>query len=333
MRRAAVVLLCLSVWSCARREEAGSGRQVRIAVGGQAQLVYLPATLAAQLGHYKAEGLDVALSDFAGGAKALESLIGGSTDVVCGFYDHTIQMQAEGRALKAFVVMQRFPGLALVVSPATKRPIERIADLRGGIVGVSSPGSSTSLLFRYLLSREKVDPGQVSEAGIGMSGTAIAAMQHGKVDAAVMADPAITVLERRFGKLKILVDTRTQEGVRAAFGVDEYPAAVLYSTAAWVGQHRETREALARAIRKTLSWMQQHSAEEIAAAMPATFRGDDPALYAETIRKALPMYSTDGRMPASGPEAVERVLRVSLEKVRLAKLDLQATFIPDGGSN
>ena len=57
------------------------------------------------------------LQDFAGGSKALQALVGGSADVVSGFYDHTIQMAAEGRALTAFVTMLRFPGLVLVTSP------------------------------------------------------------------------------------------------------------------------------------------------------------------------------------------------------------------------
>ena len=54
---------------------------------------------------------------FAGGAKALQALVGGSADVVSGFYDHTIQMAAEGREIVAFVTMLRFPGLVLVTSP------------------------------------------------------------------------------------------------------------------------------------------------------------------------------------------------------------------------
>ena len=48
--------------------------KLRIAVGGQTQLVYLPTTLADRLGYYKDEGLDVELQDFQGGAKSLEDV-------------------------------------------------------------------------------------------------------------------------------------------------------------------------------------------------------------------------------------------------------------------
>jgi NitT/TauT family transport system substrate-binding protein len=93
----------LLITSCARHD--GTGTRVRIAIGGQTQMIYLPTTLAQELGYYRDEGIDVELQDFAGGAKALQSLVGGSADVVSGFYDHTIQMAAEGREFVAFVTM------------------------------------------------------------------------------------------------------------------------------------------------------------------------------------------------------------------------------------
>src|SRR4051812_32027911 len=58
--------------------------KVAIAVGGKASFYYLPLTISEQLGYFKAEGLDVEISDFAGGAKALQALVGGSADVVNG---------------------------------------------------------------------------------------------------------------------------------------------------------------------------------------------------------------------------------------------------------
>ncbi|MBI4905999.1 MAG: ABC transporter substrate-binding protein [Acidobacteria bacterium] len=299
---------------------------VKIAVGGQSQLVYLPATLAQQLHHYQQEGLDVSLIDFPGGSKALEALLGGSVDVVCGFFDHIIQLNAEGRSLRSFVTMLRYPGLALVVSPATNRKIEAVADLNGAVVGVSAPGSSTDLFLRYLLRKHSVDPANVSFTGIGMSAGAVAAMERAKVDAAIMADPAIMMLARRTkSNLRILADTRTRTGVKEAFGVEQYPAAVLYSTTGWLEKNAATAAALARAMRKTLAHIQA-SPDAVAAAMPKEFQGDDPSLYAEAVAKALPMYSPDGRMPADGPAAVQRVLAVTLPKVRDAKLDLRATY-------
>src|SRR5438034_3303822 len=172
--------------TCARPPASGAHR-VRLAIGGQNQLTYLPATLARELGFYRDAGLDVELQDHAGGAKSLQALVGGSADVVCGFYDHTIQMAAEGRALVAFVSMLRFPGLVLVTSP--RSPAKTIEDLKGRVAGVTSPGSSSHMLLTFLLRRHGVPVDSVSVTGIGAVATAVAAMEHGTVDAAMMADP------------------------------------------------------------------------------------------------------------------------------------------------
>lgn len=298
---------------------------VRIGVGGQNQLVYLPATLAKQLGYFTEEGVSVELQEFSGGAKALEALMGGSVDVVSGFYDHTIQMAAEGKPLRAFVTMLRYSGNVAVVSPASKK-VARIEDWKGATVGVSAPGSSTHLFAKYLAVRHGLGTEDFSAVGIGLSSGSVAAMERGKVDAAIMTDPALAQLEKRAGKVVILADTRTAQGVKDAFGTETYPASVLYTKPEWINGHTEAARKLAHAIRRTLQWMQAHSPEEIASKMPAEARGDDPALYTESIRRCFAMYSPDGKMPPDGPAAVHQVLSVTLEKVRTAKVNLANTY-------
>jgi NitT/TauT family transport system substrate-binding protein len=315
MIRTAVCFLLLV--GCGGRKAA----DVRIAIGGQAQLIYLPATLAQELGFYRDAGLNVTLLDFPGGAKSLEALMGGSTDVVCGFYDHTIQMAAQGKDLRAFVAMLRYPGLVLA-SPA----IGRIEDLRGKTVGVSAPGSSTHMFLNYLLVTHGMKPDDVSNTSIGMSATAVGAITHNKVDAAIMTDPALAIVRKQMPGLHLLADTRTAEGVRAVFNVDSYPSAVLYSNTQWVEKNRDTAKQLAGAITRTLSWMRSHTPEEIREKMPPSFRTEDAATDVEVLRTAQAMLSLDGKFTPEAVEAVYKVMSTSLESVRSAKIDLGKTY-------
>jgi NitT/TauT family transport system substrate-binding protein len=301
-------------------------RTVRIAVGGQTQLIYLPTTLARELGFYREEGIDAELQDFAGGAKALQALVGGSADVVSGFYDHTIQMAADGREFVAFVAMLRYPGMVIATSPQQASTIVRVADLKGRVVGVTSAGSSSQMLLTYLLQRHGVPADAVSVTSIGTAATAVAAMEYGKVDAGVMADPSFTLVARRNPGVRVLADLRTPAGVKEAFGTDTYPASVLYSSGEWVDANRDTAARLARAIVRTLTWIQTHTPEEIATRMPKAFRGDDEGLYVEALRASMPMFSPDGLMSAAGAEVVRTLLAGSLEKVRAATIDTSKTF-------
>jgi NitT/TauT family transport system substrate-binding protein len=302
------------------------GQTVRIAIGGQTQLVYLPTTLAQELGFYRDEGLNVELEDFAGGSKALQALMGGSADVVSGFYDHTIQMQAEGRDVVSFVSMLRFPGLVLVTSPQAADAVTKIADLSGRIAGVTTAGSSSQLLFTYLLHRNGIAADAVSVTAIGNAATAVAAIEHGRVDAGMMTDPAFTLLLRRNPRVRVLADLRHAEGVKREFGSDTYPASVLYAKGDWIRANRETARRLARAIVRTLDWMQMHSPQNIADKTPAGFRGDDPALYVDALKSSMPMFSPDGRMAADGAESVRALLAASMDTVRNAKIDVAKTY-------
>jgi NitT/TauT family transport system substrate-binding protein len=321
------VVSVVVIQACAGHRE--SGNRVRLAIGGANQMVYLPTTLAQELGFYKAEGLDVELQDFQGGSKALEALVGGSADVVSGFYDHTIQMSADGRQLTAFVNMLRFPGLVLVTSPQSSASITKIEDLNGRVAGVTSAGSSSQMLLTYLLQRHGVPPDRVSITAIGSAATAIAAVEHGKVDAGMMADPAFTLLALRTRGLRVLADLRSADGVRQAFGTSTYPASVLYAPADWIEAHRDTTTRLARAMVNTLHWMHTHTPEQITEKTPKAFRGDDDTLYVEAVSNSMQMFSPDGVMDASGAEAVRALLAESMEKVRNARIDLAKTYTND----
>lgn len=318
-------VLIVLIAACGRATSNGR-LKVRIAIGGQNQMVYLPTTLAQELGFYRDEGLDVDLQDFAGGSKALQALVGGSADVVSGFYDHTIQMAAENRELVAFVTMLRFPGLVLVTSPQAAGSVNRIEDLNGRIAGVTTAGSSSQMLLTNLLQRHGVPADRVSITAIGSAATAIAAIEHGKVDAGMMADPAFTLVAQRNPTVRILADLRTAAGVKEAFGTDSYPASVLYAPGEWVRAHRDVAQHLARAIQRTLQWMHLHSADDIAAKTPKALRGEDDALYVSALKHSMPMFSPDGVMADAGAQAVRALLAASMDTVRNATIDVSKTY-------
>ena len=138
----------------------------------------------------------------------------------------------------SFVVYDRYPGLVLVVSPSHNGEIKSIKDLAGKKVGVSAPGSSTDFFLKYLLKKNGLDPTSAAVIGVGLGATAVAAMQQGQIDAAVMLDPSVTVLQGSYPDLRILSDTRTQKDTLSVFG-GEYPGGALYSTAAWIKSARE----------------------------------------------------------------------------------------------
>jgi NitT/TauT family transport system substrate-binding protein len=321
LSRLAATLLALLLTS----DLAAAQSKVTIAVGGGACLCYLPTVLARQLGEFERAGLAVELVDLKGGSDALRAVLGGSADVVSGYFDHCINLAAKKQALQAFVVYDRYPGEVLVVSPAHTDEIKSIKDLAGKKVGVTAPGSSTDFFLKYLLRKNGLDPAGTSVIGVGIAATAIAAMEQGRIDAAVMLDPAVTVLQAGHPDLRILSDTRTQKDTLNVFG-GEYPGGALYATAAWVASHDKEVEGLTRAILNTLGWIHAHSPEDIMAKMPAEMVGKNKELYLAALRNTIPMYSEAGRMDPKGAEAVLAVFSQSSPEVAKANIDAGKTY-------
>jgi NitT/TauT family transport system substrate-binding protein len=252
-------------------------------------------------------------------------VLGGSADVVSGYFDHTVNLAAKNQIMQSIVVYDRFPGLALVVSPKQTGTIKSIKDLAGKNVGVSAPGSSTDFFLKYIAKKNGIDPTSVAVIGVGLGATAIAAMEQGKVDAAVMLDPAVTLLQGKFKDLTILSDTRTQKDTLAVFG-GEYPGGALYTRADWIASHEKEAQALATAIVNTLKWIHSHKPEEIMAKMPEELVGKDKELYLAALKNTIPMYSETGLMDPKGAEAVLAVFATSSPAVAQAKIDLSKTF-------
>ena len=304
---------------------AAAQSKITVAVGGGACLCYLPTVLAKELGEFDKAGLAVDLVDLKGGSDALKAVLGGSADVVSGYFDHCVNLAAKKQELQAFVVYDRYPGLVLVVSPSHTGEIKSVKDLAGKKVGVSAPGSSTDFFLKYLLKKNGVDPAGVAVIGVGLGATAVAAMEQGQIDAAVMLDPAVTVLQGSHSDLRILSDTRTQKDTLEVFG-GEYPGGALYSTAAWVASHDKEVQALTNAILNTLAWIHTHSAEDIMAKMPAEMVGKNKELYLAALKNTIPMYSETGRMDPKGADAVLAVFSESSPEVAKANVDVTKTF-------
>src|SRR5689334_13290821 len=119
--------------------------KLTIGVGGKSLFYYLPLTIAERQGYFKAEGLDVEILDFPGGARALQALLGGSVDVVSGAYEHTISQQAKGQSIEALFLQGKYSAIVLVMPKAKAGSYKTPKDLKGMKIGVTAPGSSTNM--------------------------------------------------------------------------------------------------------------------------------------------------------------------------------------------
>jgi NitT/TauT family transport system substrate-binding protein len=301
--------------------------KVAIAVGGKAAFYYLPLTISEQLGYFKAEGLEVEISDFAGGSRALQAVVGGSADVVSGAYEHTINLQSKNQMFQAFVLQGRAPQIAVGVSTRAVPTYRSVTDLRGKKIGVSAPGSSTNMVANLVLSRGGVKANEVSFIGVGTSAGALAAMRSGQIDAMSNTDPVMTMLEQK-GEVKIISDTRTLRGTQEVFG-GPMPAGCLYAPLDFVQKHPNTCQALANAIVHGLKWLQTAGPSDIIKTVPESYLLGDRALYLASFNKVREAIALDGLIPEEGAKTALRALASFEAGVKPEKIDLAKTYTND----
>jgi len=325
---AGIILLALS--SCTqptRDSQSNVGpekKRVVLAVGGKTGIAYLPLTIAEQRGLFKAEGLDVDIQDLQGGAKALQAMVGGSAEVVIGYYDHTIQMQAINKTLTAVALLARYPGLVLGVRSDLADQVKQASDLKGKKVGVTALGSSSQFFINHLLSQQGLKPSDISAIGIGANNAAVAAVEQKQVDALVNLDPMIAVLLSR-GLIKILVDTRTERDTVKVYG-GEYPGSALYTSQEFIERYPGATQRLVNAVVKALRWMHGKRPEEIAQSIPESYFAGNKEIYLQGLASSFGTFSPDGRFSEAAPQKVLTVLSMFDEKVAQAKIDLSKTY-------
>src|SRR5215217_4418391 len=303
--------------------QAPEKRKVNVATASLG-LPYLPLIIAQQRKYFADEGLEVEIAAFAGGSKALQSLMGGSSDVASGAYSNTLTMAAKGQKLKNFVVQVRYPALTIAVSKKVGDRYKSLKDLKGMKIGVSAPGSSTHMVVNHLLSKAGLTSNDVSIIGVGTSAGAVAAIQKGEIDAIINSDPVMTKLESD-NAVKVIAETRTLKGTQDLFG-GPYPEAGLYATAEFMAKNPNTIQAMTNAIVRATLWMQNASIEDIAATVPAEYMLGEKGLYLASYKKMHEAHSPDGLITKEGAQIVHDVLAAFLPEVKAANIKVEDTY-------
>ncbi|HWH75958.1 MAG TPA: ABC transporter substrate-binding protein [Candidatus Binatus sp.] len=186
-----VALSSSSVWSA----ELIPLRATYAAIGG----AFAPLWIAQDKGIFNKYGLAVDLK-YMLSATGTQALLSGSVDIV---NPATELVEAGlGGARVAFIIgiLNR-----AVLSVYSKPELKQLTDLRGKVLGVTLPGSTTDLTAKILLQQAGMVPGKdVQITHLQGMPDIITALSQGRIDAGIISAP--TTLKARQAGLKELVD-------------------------------------------------------------------------------------------------------------------------------
>lgn len=298
--------------------------RITVSVDGKASFAYLPLTIAEQLGFFKAEGLDVQVTDFADAASATQALLSGNADICSGSFERTLNLQSKNQMVRAFVLQSRTPQMAFGMSTRSLPNTASMTDLRGKKIGVVALDSAASLMTQLLLVKAGLNAQDVNLLPVGSSGIALNAIRSGQIDALCSADPVMTMLEQK-GDVKIISDTRTLRGTSELFG-GSMPSACLYANSEFVLRHPNTCQALTHAIVHSLKWLQTAGPGDIIKAVPDSYFLGDRAVYLASFNKIRQCISLDGFLPEDGPMTALKALSRFDAGLQQARIDLAKTY-------
>jgi NitT/TauT family transport system substrate-binding protein len=299
--------------------------KVSVAVGGKASFYYLPLTIAERLGYFKDEGIELEISDFEGGSKALQAVVGGSADVVSGAWENTIDQQPKGLNLQGFVLQGRYPMITVGIAKAKAANYKSPKDLKGMKIGVSAPGSSTNRVVLHLLAKDGLKGDDVSIIGVGTSAGVIAAITGGQIDAVSNLDPAMAMLEN-MGAIVVIADTRTAKGTEAVFGSADMPAGALYAPISFIQKNPNTVQAMTNAMVRALLWLQKATPEQVVATVPPEYLLGNKDAYLASYMKLKDAFSPEGSFTEAGAQNTLKYLAAFNPAIKPVDIKLAQTF-------
>lgn len=171
-------VLCAAVEAPAQPKPLG---KVTVGLGVAKTFTFLPAYVAEDLGAWKKRGLEVEIVPFAGDAKLQQGFAAGSVDFALGGVAGSLVAISKGQETRLVGGLANSVTLMGLVAHPDVRTKE---DLKGKIVGVTSPNSVTDILVRYLSKKLTGDAERgIRRAFLGGFQNQVAALKTGQTQA------------------------------------------------------------------------------------------------------------------------------------------------------
>jgi NitT/TauT family transport system substrate-binding protein len=274
---------------------------MKLAVPDMISNSYFPAEAAAELGFFKAEGLDIEVELIFPVDKAYHALRDGAVDFVGGSAHSALAAFPGFHGAKLLCAQAQGMYWFLVMHADLKAKRGDVSVVKGRSIGAApwvEKGLRGLLIEAGIdLDRDKVSiapvPGSLN-AGVNFGVTAAKALEERKIDGFWANGMGAEVAVRR-GIGTVVLDVRRGDGPKECFN---YTAATIATTDDFIARHPDKAAAAVRAIVKTQAALKADVARSTEVGNKL-FPPSEAALIAELIRRDLPYYD-----PSLSPDFV-----------------------------
>jgi NitT/TauT family transport system substrate-binding protein len=297
--------------------------RIKIRLAPMPGIGHLVPELAAGLGYFEQEGIDVEMvnvmnhrdEDF----YSTELLNDGTMDAEICWYQRVVFGVGNDQPAQAVFLIENSPHLTISVTNRLKDEVRSAADFKGRTIADSAGFSTRRYLTDVIISHAGLPPGSYTPAPTALSAKLpllTEALNAGRVDIVACMEPMTTGLLATH-LVTPLYDLSTAEGTRSALG-DVWPARCLYLSPKYIQAHPDRVQRLVNVFVRTMRFINTHTAGEIVAKLaPGYFAPDiNNDLWADykktktaEIAKVLPgMTHGDYSIPPSAAKLACTVL-------------------------
>lgn len=256
---------------------------LKVKAGALAVVGNVPLFLAQEKGFFREEGLDVEIStDVSNPANAVPAILSGELDLITSNSVTFLQAVAKRLPVKFVSAVSSNSAAYTGIYVKDDSAIKSIKDLAGKKVGLLALGGIQHVAFLEAAKKAGTDPGSIEFVELPIQNT-VPALKSGKVDAAGLIEPFITIGGnglRRIGS-----------GLDEGLGAKALVTGVMTSDK-FLGEHADAARGFARAMARAEAYAGDHL-DEVRAILAKIGQTPAPVL----AKVGMPTFRKDSGAP------------------------------------
>ena len=272
-----------------------SAQSVKIALP-VLSLESMPIFIAQDKGFFANHGVEVEVIASRGGGEAMKAFISGDVQFVGTGFPEVGLMRERGVDVELYFAQTS--GVPFALLTRKDLSIKSVADLKGKNIAVTSPGSLTTNMTRYLLKQAGLDPDRdVGLISVGGGGEILGALEGKKVEAAMLFEPFVTVgLQQGFAQMLVDVPER----------LDAFSSSPLATSKAFIDKSPKEARAVFDALTEALTFIHADQAGTLEIAKKKFANADAKVLEA-ALARVEKSYSTDGHFSRANIDETQKI--------------------------
>jgi NitT/TauT family transport system substrate-binding protein len=256
----------------------------------------MPIYVAQDKGFFQKHGADVDVVTSRGGGEAMKTYIAGEVQIIgTGFPEVGLMRAKDVDVVLFFAQTSRVPFGLLGRSDAG---IKSVADFKGKIIAVTSPGSLTANLTKYFIQQAGMNPDRdVTLVSVGGGGELLGALKSKRADGAMLFEPFVTIAQKE-GFAHVVLDVASH--------LDAFSSSPLSTSKQFLQQHSNEAKTMFDALAEAQNFI-RNDHDGVLALAKKRFANADPEVLKAALEHMYKVYSPNGRFTQGNIERTQQI--------------------------